>query len=206
MPLNVIVRNSLRGNKPRALQGGISKKVRQQYKSEKGRLLTKERARERSILLDRANRLAKERQIRAEGLKHESYKPGRFSEYYKPKSKSVPYFFMSAREEWMRGSTPGSFLNKWLKQKGLTLKQVDNKVPQIKLIPANEIKEYLEKKVVEAIETKEKRAQIDSFGGNMPKIVRQLLQDQIAVVDWAEQTYGIRINVPAEILEWLGKA
>ena len=107
--------------------------------------------------------------------------------------------------EWAMGSTPGSFLYRWVKIKGIDSKTVnfDRDVPQIKLIPQEDLPRVLLADF-EMIDTPEKRAEIDA-DPRMKRTLKSMFQQSLAEIDWAEQTYGIRIDVAKEICEWLAK-
>ncbi len=141
------------------------------------------------------------------GLVHEKFRPGRFSDYYAHGYGVVlPVFFMSLEgEQKLRGSTPGGFLEKWAAEKRIDLNTIDRKVPQICVIPKKEIGRFLLAQLVSGIETPKKRGQIEKMGKKIKGIAVSMVRRNLAAIDWAEQTYGIRISVPQEILDWVEK-
>lgn len=140
------------------------------------------------------------------GLKHEPFKPGRYADYYEHMpSRLPPMSFMSIEEESIRGSSPGSFLKGLIERRGGNLGQFDHRTPQIRLIPKEQIGEYLLFQLNEA--GVGNPAIRESAGANpvLRKVVTAQTGHLLAAVDWAEQTYGIRIAVDPAILQWLGK-
>lgn len=153
----------------------------------------------------RSVRLPKETSKNA-GLKHEKLQPGRYAKYYEHRqSTGPPLFFMSLEGERARGSTPGGFLSAWLAKNGVELKSIRRDVPQIRIIPKKDIADYLLGK----LPTQEERRETDEMAKANPRakiVVSNSVRKFLAAIDWAEKTYGIRIDVDPQILEWIEKA
>ena len=110
---------------------------------------------------------------------------------------------MSMDEEWIRGSSPGGFLVDWIKKHGIDQKTLDRKTPQISMIPKEQIKDYLlaEFKGISTMESRQEHNEKP----RLREIITSLVRENFAAIDWAEQTYGIKIDVDPEILNWIGK-
>src|SRR3989344_907965 len=95
------------------------------------------------------------------------------------------------------GSSPGSFLCELEKAHGTQSFPKD--VPQIRLIPRGEIAGYLLKPLTDILSMRDLVRDNPRF----EETVKEMAMDGLIKVDWAEQTYGITIDVPAELLSWL---
>lgn len=189
-------KNLFARQKPGALPGGMGAKERHAYKTKKGGLKRK-RIRRRSVPPKKQSHSG-------------PFKPGRFADYYEHGSDArFPPLLVSIAEGRATGSTiGGGILGAWAKGKGIDFHTLDKKLPQIGLIPKEDITEILLNEF-RHFRTPGQRAQFDARAAALgPELRGDLiisLRDALAGIDWAEQTHGIKIDVPKEILDWIGK-
>lgn len=151
------------------------------------------------------------KKIRARGLKHEQFKPGRYSDYYEHGHArggflgSEPIFFRSMEEESLRGSTPGYISDKYREVFGTEIK-LNKRIPQISQIPKDKIGRFLLAAITIKPEDRAALEKNSSIQTGIKRFVINSLRQHLAAIDWAENTYGIRINVDPELLKWIGKA
>ncbi|MFH0714953.1 MAG: hypothetical protein V1847_04470 [Candidatus Diapherotrites archaeon] len=146
-----------------------------------------------------------EQEIRKRGLKHEPFKPGRFAKYYVA-GKIIPANFMSAEEELLIGGSPGGFLNQFEKYSGTKLgidfkDPTQSTIPQIRLIPKEQLKSFMESRINLTLEEMKECDELPTLKDARIRVLRK----DFATADWAEQTYGIQIDVDPKLLEWIGK-
>jgi hypothetical protein len=145
-------------------------------------------------------------QNKQNGQKHELQKPGRFANFYK--QGRIPMFFRSLHEEKAMGSTQGDFLTDWANKKGVSVASLNKNIPQICLIPKNQIADYLKARFEKDISTPQKRLVIDmacSKSFSAKENALDAIRSNLIAIDWAEQTHHIQINIDQEILDWLKK-
>jgi hypothetical protein len=74
------------------------------------------------------------------------------------------------------------------------------------LIPKENIGEFLLEELEKTVLTKK---DAEAFGSNpkfdVEKMLKHFSRNWLASIDWAEQTYGIKINVNPKMLNWVGK-
>ncbi|MFA5764304.1 MAG: hypothetical protein WC915_05855 [archaeon] len=143
-------------------------------------------------------------QNKQNGQKHEFQKPGRFANFYK--QGRIPMFFRSLHEEKAMGSTQGDFLTDWANKKGVSVSALNKNIPQICLIPKNQIADYLKARFEKDISTPQKRQAIDmacSKSFSAKENALDAIRSNLIAIDWAEQTHHIQINIDQEILDWL---
>jgi hypothetical protein len=132
----------------------------------------------------------------------EKLKPGRFSAYYS-KGK-LPMVFRSMQGEKELRSTPGLFEDTLRSATKKGFKNPSFLTPQIKLVTKEDLAAIVSDQL-RYIDTPEKRRELEAIP-KMKEVLRQRLEELLAMADWAEQTYKIKINVDSGILEWIGKA
>jgi hypothetical protein len=145
-------------------------------------------------------------QNKQNGQKHESQKPGRYARFYK--QGRIPMFFRSLHEEKAMGSTQGNFLTEWATKKGVSVASLNKNIPQICLIPKNQIGDYLKDRFEEKLSTPQKRLIVDqacSTSFSAKENTLDSIRSNLIAIDWAEQTHHIQINLDEEILTWLRK-
>jgi hypothetical protein len=145
-------------------------------------------------------------QNKQSGQKHECQKFGRFANFYK--HGRIPMFFRSLHEEKAMGGAQGNFLTDWANKKGVSVSSLNKNIPQICLIPKNQIGDYLKTRFEKDISTPQKRLLIDmacSKSFSAKENALDAIRSNLIAIDWAEQTYHIQINIDQEILDWLKK-
>ncbi|MFA6064413.1 MAG: hypothetical protein WCW44_03940 [archaeon] len=157
-----------------------------------------------ALMHEQTNRVLLEAKIKALNLKREKINPATYSQYYSPKPALVPYFMMTAREEQMRGSTPGGFNDAYVRFSGGKAIHVNPKVPQIRLIPKEDVADFFLSRLLEHAGTREKRATYDKIPGIRRAVIEDI-RHTLMGIDWAEKTYGTKVTVPKDVLEWIGK-
>lgn len=144
----------------------------------------------------------------ARKLKYEPFKPGRFAQYYHHEKGTIPtIYFMTINQERAMGGTP-SKLDELAKLGKLDPKKIRRDIPQIRLIPKESIKKYLERQLVDGIKTPIERAEMEKLFANTAhgvETIKRTARFELAAMDWAEHHYGIKFNVDPKILKWLGK-
>ncbi|MBT4191856.1 MAG: hypothetical protein HOE11_00960 [Candidatus Diapherotrites archaeon] len=139
----------------------------------------------------------------------EQFKPGRFKAYYDHGGNTqIPMVFLSEESERAAHSSPGLMAG-WYKFSKTKPSDHSKEVPQLALIPKEGIGRFLKFKLYKQINTRAKRREIDALstsqvGKRIKSQAIRLARAELAAIDWAEQTYGIQIDISKEILDWIG--
>jgi hypothetical protein len=180
----------------------ISSRAQKLRKEQRKRNLGRGKYKQRSIQIMQAER--------KNGIA--MFKPGRYAEYYPFKGKiKVPYYFLSIEKErtygmgpgMATGSTPGYFIREWAEKHGKNFESLDKHTPQIMMIPKEEIREHLMYEI--GLAHNPQNLQELATRPFLIEPMKNTVRNALAGIDWVERTYGIRIEVPKDVLEWVGK-